>query len=81
MNNKWVVRVLWFILLMLSHMMCIIVSYNYASLKYCMECSAPPYVAFILGLPMLLGIAVCIILLLYFRWCDAKKSKTDNADN
>lgn len=57
------------IALLLSHIMCAVVAYNYAHMRCAIEhCgnSAPAYVAFLYAIPFALGIAICIILSVYF---------------
>ena len=60
--------------LLLSHVMCAVVAYNYCDLLWCGQhcgCSAPAYVAFYLAIPYGIGIAACAILSFVFH----KKSK------
>lgn len=47
--------------------MCAVVAYNYASLRGCASCSAPPETAFLLAIPFVLAIAVCAILAAVLR--------------
>lgn len=56
--------------LILSHVMCVVVAYNYASLLWCGKyggCSAPAYVAFFLAIPFVIGIVVCVALAVVFK--------------
>lgn len=60
--------------LLLSHVMCAVVAYNYCELLWCGQyggCSAPAYVAFYLAIPYGIGIAACTALAIVFY----KKSK------
>ena len=64
--------------LLLSHVMCIVVAFHYSYLLHCGRhggCSAPAYVAFFYAIPFLIGIAVCVILSLFFH----RQSTTRNA--
>lgn len=56
--------------LLLSHMMCAVVAFNYSYLLYCGKhgvCSAPAYVAFFYAIPFAAGIVVCVVLAVVFR--------------
>lgn len=56
--------------LLLSHAMCAAVASNYTGLVYCGRyglCSAPPSAAFLLAVPFLLGILICLGLAYAFR--------------
>ena len=56
--------------LLLSHTMCAVVAGKYVSLVWCGQyagCSAPPTVAFLYEIPYGIGIAVCVILAMWFR--------------
>ena len=56
--------------LILSHIMCIVVAYNYASLLWCGKhglCSAPASVAFLYAIPFGVGILICAILAVVFK--------------
>jgi hypothetical protein len=60
--------------LVLSHVMCAHVAFNYRSMICCIEhtgCSAPADIALLLAIPYLIGIAVCVLLAVVF-W---RKSK------
>lgn len=48
--------------IILTIIMCVVVGYNYYTLAYGVGNSAPPEVAFILAIPYLIGIAVCVVL-------------------
>ena len=50
--------------LLLSHVMCAVVAWEYCSLLWCGRyggCSAPAYVALFMAIPFLAVIAVCLI--------------------
>lgn len=51
----------------LSDIMCAVTAYNYRSMELCMECSAPPDVAFVLAIPYGLAIVLCLALAWFFR--------------
>lgn len=56
--------------LLLSHTMCAAVASEYTGLVYCGRhglCSAPPSVAFLLAVPFLLGVLICLGLAYAFR--------------
>lgn len=56
--------------LILSHIMCIVVAYNYASLLWCGKyglCSAPASVAFIYVIPFGISIMICAVLAVIFK--------------
>lgn len=59
----------WILAGILSHVMCAVVAYNYGRMQEGIEYgySAPAWVAFLLVIPYSIGIAVCILLALYFR--------------
>lgn len=51
--------------LVLSHVMCIVVAYDYASLYWCGRyglCSAPAGTAFLMLIPYGIGIIICAVL-------------------
>lgn len=57
------------IALLLSHIMCAVVAYNYAHMRCAIEHSgnsAPAGVAFLYVIPFAAGIAICVILSVYF---------------
>ena len=47
--------------LVASHIMCVVVAYNYASLLYCEWCSAPANTAFVYLIPFWVFIIICVI--------------------
>lgn len=56
--------------LLLSHVMCAVVAYNYASMLVCGKqgsCSAPASTAFLLAIPFGVGIIVCVALAIIFK--------------
>lgn len=56
--------------LILSHVMCAVTAYNYASLLWCGKyggCSAPASTAFLLAIPFGVGIIVCGALAIIFK--------------
>ncbi len=53
--------------IVLSDLMCVIVTYNYCSLLWCAACSAPASTAFLTGIPFLMGIVLCVILAVIFH--------------
>ena len=56
--------------IVLTIIMCIVVAYNYGTLVWGGQYggySAPPETAFFLAIPYLIGIAVCVILALFFK--------------
>ena len=67
--------ILFFVLtLLLSHVMCAVVAYNYASLLWCGKyglCSAPASTAFLLMIPYGIGIIICAAL----AWLFHKKAR------
>lgn len=55
--------------ILLSHVMCTAVAYNYCNLLWCGKyggCSAPANVAFFLAIPYGIGIAACATLAVVF---------------
>ena len=55
---------------LLSDAMCAVVAYTYCDIKWGIRYagySAPVSVAFALAIPFLIGIAVCILLALFFK--------------
>lgn len=59
--------VFWILAALLSDVMCAVVVWNYCYLKWNgMLSSAPPSTAFLLGIPFLVGVAVCVLLALHF---------------
>jgi len=58
-------RLCWLGVLVLSHLMCVVVAYNYASMLWCGRyggCSAPADVAFLFAIPFVLGMVVLALL-------------------
>ena len=56
--------------LLLSHLMCAVVAYNYSYLSTCSYytlCSAPTFVTFLYAIPYGIGIIICIILAIIFN--------------
>ena len=56
--------------LLLSHTTCVVVAYNYASLLWCGKyggCSAPASTAFLLTIPLGIGIMICTVLAIIFK--------------
>lgn len=48
--------------LFLSHLLCIVVAYQYCLIEHHKTTSFPPYVAFFSAIPFLIGIIVCLII-------------------
>ena len=67
---KTLSTVFWVAAVLLSDVMCAAVAYNYCELlwggKYA-GYSAPASTAFLLAIPFAIGIAVCVVLALWFR--------------
>jgi len=62
---RWLSRLCWLCVLVLSHLMCVVVAYNYASMLWCGRyglCSAPADVAFLFAIPFGIGIVVLALL-------------------
>lgn len=59
---KMLARICMAIAIILSDVMCAVVSYYYCELKLCVECSAPPTIAFLYAIPFLFGIIIFFIL-------------------
>lgn len=60
---KVISNVFWLMALVLSHYMCAVVAFNYCNMFYMGKYegfSAPPDTAFLLSVPFLIGIIVCI---------------------
>ena len=58
--------------ILLSNIMCVVVSYEYCTLEWCGKyglCSAPPSAAFLYIIPFVAGIIFCIVL----AWIFCKK--------
>lgn len=67
MKLKILSRLFCALALVLSHVMCAVVAYNYAALERCEMCSAPASVAFLLLIPYGIGIVICAGLALFFH--------------
>lgn len=79
MKDKWCFKVLLIITLILSHSMCAVVTYNYCKFQYGSKYegwSVSPVISFVLAIPYLIGILVCVILLVYFKWDKENKHKS-----
>lgn len=64
----------WVFAALLTNIMCAIVAYNYSSMVCGIEYkgySAPASTAFLLGIPFLIGIIICVVLAIVFQ----KKAK------
>jgi len=55
-------RIPYIIALIVSHIMCIVVAYNYASILHCVGCSAPASTAFLYIIPFGIFILICVII-------------------
>ena len=53
--------------LFLSHLLCIVVAYQYCFIEHHKTTSFPPYVAFFSAIPFLIGIIVCLIIAIKFK--------------
>ena len=53
--------------LFLSHLLCIVVAYQYCLIEHHKTTSFPPYVAFFSAIPFLIGIIVCLIIAIKFK--------------
>ena len=59
--------IFWILAVLLSDVMCALVAWNYSIMKSNdMFNSAPPSTAFLLAIPFLVGIAVCVVLAIVF---------------
>ena len=64
---KTLSNVFWILAVLLSNVMVAVVTWNYCYLKWDgMFNSAPPSTAFLLGIPFLIGVAVCVVLAVVF---------------
>lgn len=57
------------ITLLLSHLMCVTVAYNYSAMLCCIEhlfCSAPANIAFLYAIPFLICIIISTFLSIFF---------------
>ena len=60
----------WIIAVLLSDKMCAVVAYNYSGMKWGIQYagySAPAWTAFLLAIPFVVAIAVCIVLAVIFK--------------
>ena len=67
---KTLSTVFWILAVLLSDVMCAVVAYHYCDTKWGIKYagySASPRAAFLLAIPFVIGIAVCVILALHFR--------------
>ncbi len=67
---KTLSAIFWILAVILSDVMCAVVAYNYCDMVWGIRYagySAPASTAFILAIPYGIGIAVCVILALYFK--------------
>lgn len=64
---NWILKIL---AILLSHMMCATVAYNYCNMQWRIQYagfSAPASVAFLLVIPYSIGIGACVLLARYFN--------------
>ena len=59
-RNRWLYRLLIIFIFVLSNIMCIVVSYNWAFMEYRGFC-APAYTALFSGIPYFIALIGCII--------------------
>lgn len=60
--------VFWVLAVLLSHVMCVVVTWNYCIARWGrVVSSAPPSTAFLLAIPYLIGIGLCVLLAIVFR--------------
>ena len=67
---KTLSAIFWVLAVILSDVMCAVVAYNYCDMVWGIQYagySAPASTAFILAIPYAIGVAVCVILALYFK--------------
>ncbi len=60
----------WILAVLLSDVMCAVVAYNYCDMVWGIKYagySAPAGTAFLLGIPYAVGIAVCVVLAVFFK--------------
>ena len=60
----------WVLAALLSDIMCAVVAWNYCSMLWGIKYagySAPAPIAFLLAIPFVIGIAICIALALFFK--------------
>lgn len=71
---KTISRLFLLIAVILSHIMCAVVAYNYCNMKWEIKVggtSAPVEIAYLYVIPFLIGIVLCLIGVFYFK----KKSR------
>lgn len=71
---KTISRLFLLIAVILSHIMCSVVSYNYCNMEWQIKVggtSAPASIAYLYAIPFVIGIILCLIGAFYFR----KKSR------
>jgi len=67
---KKVSNVFWLLAALLANVMCAVVAYDFCDMQWGIRYagySAPVWVAFLPGIPYLVGIGVCIVLALSFQ--------------
>ncbi len=67
---KTLSTVFWILAVLLSDVMCAVVSYNYCDMVWGIKYagySAPASVAFLTAIPFVIAIVVCIVLALFFK--------------
>lgn len=71
---KTISRLYLLIAVILSHIMCAVVAYNYCNMEWYIKVggtSAPVEIAYLYSIPFLIGIVLCLIGVFYFK----KKSR------
>ena len=70
-------RIPYILALIASHIMCIVVAYNYASLLSCVWCSAPANLAFVYLIPFGIFIIICVVVWYFLqnKYINNTKSK------
>lgn len=71
---KTISRLFLLIAVILSHIMCAVVAYNYCNMEWEIKVggtSAPVEIAYLYSIPFLIGIVLCLIGVFYFK----KKSR------
>ena len=67
---KQLSTVFWILAVLLSDVMCAVVAYNYCDMLWGIRYagySAPARVAFLVAIPFMIAIAVCIVIALYLK--------------
>ena len=62
--------IFWILAVLLSDVMCMVTGYQYCDMQWGIRYagySAPAWTAFLSGIPFVVGIAVCVVLALFFR--------------